>query len=244
MSYQNLTLDEIDYFLGGKEQAPRPTGIGVFEECDGDINAAYLGENFTRGDIEALLLDNYALAESAFETIETFQWRWRGIWNEWFPVLKQNLLSAVDIELSDSTSTRDRRYSEEGSGTSSSESDDKTTTTRDTTGEERFSNTPNQLIQGSFTGLTTLRNTKGTEGVDGSTHGTTSATASSDKSGTDNETTTKSGNVFLKWLSVSKENKNIIYSFFEKFDPCFIRSCGICNYDRGYFYTARKKELI
>lgn len=241
MAEWTLTLNEIDFFLGGKDQSPRPTGIGVYKECDGELQATYLGETFSRADIEALLLDEYAMCESAFETVEMFQWRWRNVWNRHFPLLVQNLGSAPDISLSDYTITREREYGEKSSGTSESTGSSTTDSSQDGTNEDRFSNTPNQLVQNTFNGLTTLNNRKANETGSSKTDTTANGSANSSKEGTDNSTDTHTRNTFLKWLSISEQNRNIIYDFFDKFDELFLRSAGICNYSRRYFYDVVNK---
>lgn len=237
MSYQNLTLNEIDYYLGGREITPRPVGVGIFQDCEGELTGLkYLGEDITRGELESLVLDNLLLCESAFETIEIFKWRWRNTWNRHFPLLKSQLATAPDITLEETKADIVTEYGENTTANGTSTNTAELTDTATMSADKRFSNTPNQLVDNTFEGLTTLNKDAGTNERTANGSGTTTSEQTGNRKGNRTITDTRSNNAFLKWLEVSDANRNILYEFCEKFDELFTKTTVIRNYNRDYFY--------
>lgn len=235
MAIQSITLDEVDYYMGGKTENRQPH-TGVFKNCRGEFSVQYLGETLTEQDIEIMLLEKYLLCEIAFETIELFHWRFYNVWNENFNILKQNLQNVEEFVIDESKETVtenlkvDRTANNTANNSKTGENDNTINS------DSKFSDTPNQYVQGQFNGLTSIsvRDDTGKQTYKDNTL-LTAETTGKDTS-TRDFTRTHSINAFEKWLSLSERNYNIIYSFIAKFDKLFNKTFVLKNYDRWYFY--------
>lgn len=212
MSFQTITLNEVDYIMDGKKEN-RKAHDGVFKGCLYEINTNYMGEDLTTQDIEILILEEYKLKEIAFETYDTFQHYFKNCWNKHFLKMRQNVLAAVDFETGEHKEIIKEKLTNENKVNSSNN------------GITKFSNTPNQYIpeNNSFNGLTEISD--GTANGEAKTNGTTQR---------DYEYT-KVGNAFEKFINLSKENYNIVYDFINKFSDLFLNTIIIKNFKRWYY---------
>lgn len=234
MSLQNLTLKEIDSFLGGTTPFPRQPHKGIFRECVGEVTADYNGKQITVSDIEAAVFNNWRLSESAFETLELFAWRFTEIWNRNFQVLTLALVNAPEFNLNeesekieeDTMGTRDitRNYTDN----SHSEGTNSADATRD------YSNTPNQLVENTFKGLTDRTHT--TDSNKGNSQSESTGSSSANESHTVGKgiTRSKQSNITETWLRLYEKIDNIIYQFADKFAPCFTRTITLKDYPHNY----------
>ena len=205
-----MTLTEIDQYIGGLSN-PREAHQGVFNMCSGDLNVQYLGENIQTQDIEKLILNEYAYREMSFETVEQFHQYFTNCWNRYFLVMRENLENVPEFSLNEA----EESATENTSATSESNINNN--------GKSKFSNTPNEYIAGDgIRGLTTY------------TEGDSTAQATATGEGNRNLNTTKKGNIFEKWLSLSKNNRNVIFDFINKFEYMFLNSRTIQNFRRDY----------
>lgn len=209
MAQWTLTLKEIDKIIGGITD-PRQAHQGIFETCGGDINVEYLGEEWGTQDIENLILSEYAFRESAFETLAPFRQYFTNTWNRGFFVLRQNLENVQKMSFENEKEVYEETTQADSTGTSSA------------TGDGKFTDMPQQYDNTTDVGLTS-RNMNTASG-ENTAHG----------EGSKNFSSTKSGNAFQKWMSLSEKNRNIIYSFVDSFNWLFVNSITVQNFRRDY----------
>lgn len=195
---ENLTIQAVDMLMfGGAVPDSREPHTGVFTGCIGDFSAEYLGNDVDVRVIEQSVLNYYEYEDIGFDTWQEFQARFRNIWNGYILQLIENIENAEDFTVTDSSESVDETRNITGSGTTSS------------TSHGEYSDTPNQRVPNTFTGLTNM----------------TDATASGTSENTGNETRKltidRGGNKFERWLELSAKNRNIIYDFLARFEPLF-----------------------
>lgn len=195
---ENLTLSAIDMIMfGGAVPDPREPHTGVFTGCVGEFSAEYLGNDVDIRTIENAVLNYYEFEDIGFDTWQEFQAKFRNMWNGRILQLIENIENAEDFTVTDSSESvnETRKYGNVAEASS--------------TAHGEFSDTPNQRVPNTFTGLTNMSDFKS---------GGKSETAGSEQR---DLTIDRGGNKFERWLELSAKNRNIIYDFLEAFEPLF-----------------------
>lgn len=198
-----MTLKELDEFLlyaNEQDDETRTAHMGIFGDCRGEISVNYLGDDIATIDVENSVMETYAFRDIGYLTWQEFMANFSRVWNKYFGILRENLENSEAFTVVDAKETVKE--------TIDTIADTKTTGQ----GSVRYSDTPNQYLNGgqnpqqyltTFTG----NQTAGT----GESTGNTKRTLETDKG----------GNAFERWLSLSAENRNILYDFVHKFAILF-----------------------
>lgn len=210
---QTFKIEEVDEFYGGVPfEENRKPYTGIFEGCrGGDFTFDY--NNFkavTPLIIQQMLIEEYAYRECSFDTFQEFKHHIMTTWNRNIYQLLDSLKEIPTLN-----------YNEESEVTA--ENLDNTITGEvNNTGENKYTNTPNQYQDYGSEGLNGL--TEYSQGT-GKVNNTSTGKSKRDL------TITKSRNQFEKWLSLSSKNYNVIYHFIDKFEGLFTQTSRIMYCD-------------